>query len=69
MLYFAPAKTASFFSRFSQCKAATHTSQLNKNKLSNTESEDLQVQIQAYLDNVFDVGALMEGAEQKNNTL
>lgn len=37
-----------------------------ENKLRNTESEDLQVQIQAYLDNVFDVGALMEDAEQKN---
>ncbi|XP_017494158.1 PREDICTED: formin-like protein CG32138, partial [Rhagoletis zephyria] len=40
-----------------------------ENKLSNTESEDLQVQIQAYLDNVFDVGALMEDAEQKNTTV
>ena len=37
-----------------------------ENKLRNTESEDLQVQIQAYLDNVFDVRALMEDAEQKN---
>lgn len=37
-----------------------------ENKLRNTESEDLQVQIQAYLDNVFDVGALMEDAELKN---
>lgn len=40
-----------------------------ENKLRNTESEDLQVQIQAYLDNVFDVGALMEDAEQKNAAL
>ncbi|XP_017348031.1 formin-like protein 1 [Ictalurus punctatus] len=30
-----------------------------------TESEKLQVQIQAYLDNVFDVGALLEDAESK----
>ncbi|KAK2829645.1 hypothetical protein Q7C36_017635 [Tachysurus vachellii] len=30
-----------------------------------TESEKLQVQIQAYLDNVFDVGALLEDAENK----
>ncbi|KAI5097155.1 formin-like protein 1, partial [Silurus meridionalis] len=30
-----------------------------------TESENLQVQIQAYLDNVFDVGALLEDAENK----
>lgn len=37
-----------------------------ENKLRNTESEDLSVQIQAYLDNFFDVGALMEDAEQKN---
>lgn len=29
------------------------------------ESEKLQVQIQAYLDNVFDVGALLEDAENK----
>ncbi|KAI1304649.1 Formin-like protein 2 [Halotydeus destructor] len=40
-----------------------------ENKLRNTESEDLQVQIQAYLDNVFDVGALMEDAEQKSAAL
>ncbi|XP_054160556.1 formin-like protein isoform X2 [Oppia nitens] len=40
-----------------------------ENKLRNTESEDLQVQIQAYLDNVFDVGALMEDAEHKNAAL
>lgn len=38
-----------------------------ENKLRNTESEDLKVQILAYLDNFFDVGALMEDAEQKNN--
>uniref|UniRef100_A0A4W5PD17 Formin like 1 n=1 Tax=Hucho hucho TaxID=62062 RepID=A0A4W5PD17_9TELE len=30
-----------------------------------TESEKLQVQIQAYLDNVFDVGALLEDAENR----
>jgi len=40
-----------------------------ENKLRSNESEDLQVQIQAYLDNVFDVGVLMEDAEQKNTAL
>lgn len=40
-----------------------------ENKLRSTESEDLQVQIQAYLDNVFDVGALMEDAEQKTSAV
>ena len=40
-----------------------------ENKLRNTESEDLQVQIQAYLDNVFDVAALMEDAEHKNSAI
>ncbi|XP_031538879.2 formin-like protein 3 isoform X2 [Vicugna pacos] len=34
-----------------------------------TESEKLQVQIQAYLDNVFDVGGLLEDAETKNVAL
>ncbi|KAL0992808.1 hypothetical protein UPYG_G00098720 [Umbra pygmaea] len=34
-----------------------------------TESEKLQVQIQAYLDNVFDVGALLEDAENKGGVL
>ncbi|XP_030626141.1 formin-like protein 1 [Chanos chanos] len=34
-----------------------------------TESERLQVQIQAYLDNVFDVSALLEDAETKNTLL
>uniref|UniRef100_A0A8C9WC00 Formin like 1 n=1 Tax=Scleropages formosus TaxID=113540 RepID=A0A8C9WC00_SCLFO len=38
-------------------------------KLKLTESEKLQVQIQAYLDNVFDVGALLEDAENKNGFL
>ncbi|XP_043549685.1 formin-like protein 2 isoform X3 [Chiloscyllium plagiosum] len=38
-------------------------------KLKNTESDKLQVQIQAYLDNVFDVGALLEDAETKNAAL
>ncbi|XP_051569948.1 formin-like protein 1 [Myxocyprinus asiaticus] len=33
--------------------------------LKKMESEKLQVQIQAYLDNVFDVGALLEDAENK----
>ncbi|XP_072926793.1 formin-like protein 1 isoform X1 [Hemitrygon akajei] len=39
------------------------------NKLKPSESERLQVQIQAYLDNVFDVGALLEDAETKNAVL
>lgn len=34
-----------------------------------TESEKLQVQIQAYLDNVFDVGALLEDAENRGGVL
>uniref|UniRef100_A0A8V1AAE0 Formin-like protein 3 n=1 Tax=Gallus gallus TaxID=9031 RepID=A0A8V1AAE0_CHICK len=34
-----------------------------------TESEKLQVQIQAYLDNVFDVGGLLEDAETKTVAL
>ncbi|XP_076154079.1 formin-like 1b isoform X3 [Alosa pseudoharengus] len=38
-------------------------------RLKLTESERLQVQIQAYLDNVFDVGSLLEDAETKNALL
>lgn len=34
-----------------------------------TESDRLLVQIQAYLDNMFDVGALLEDAETKNTLL
>ncbi|XP_010225286.1 PREDICTED: formin-like protein 1 [Tinamus guttatus] len=34
-----------------------------------TESDKLQVQIQAYLDNVFDVGAMLEDTETKNAVL
>uniref|UniRef100_A0A8C6IU93 Uncharacterized protein n=1 Tax=Melopsittacus undulatus TaxID=13146 RepID=A0A8C6IU93_MELUD len=34
-----------------------------------TESEKLQVQIQAYLDNVFDVGAMLEDSETKTSVL
>ncbi|KAM6295619.1 LOW QUALITY PROTEIN: formin-like protein 1 [Aegotheles albertisi] len=34
-----------------------------------TESEKLQVQIQAYLDNVFDVGAMLEDSETKTAVL
>lgn len=34
-----------------------------------TESDRLLVQIQAYLDNMFDVGALLEDAEAKNAVL
>lgn len=42
---------------------------LGLQKLKHTESDKLQVQIQAYLDNVFDVGALLEDAETKNAAL
>ncbi|KAM9115211.1 formin-like protein 3 isoform 2-T2 [Pangshura tecta] len=38
-------------------------------KSRHTESEKLQVQVQAYLDNVFDVGGLLEDAETKNVAL
>ncbi|XP_014252298.1 formin-like protein CG32138 isoform X2 [Cimex lectularius] len=38
-------------------------------KLKYTESEELQVQISAYLDNVFDVAALMEDSETKTTAL
>lgn len=38
-------------------------------RLRHTESEELQVQISAYLDNVFDVGALMEDSETKTAAL
>lgn len=38
-------------------------------KLKHTESDRLQVQIQAYLDNVFDVGTLLEDAETKTAAL
>lgn len=38
-------------------------------KLKLTESEELQVQISAYLDNVFDVNALMEDSETKTAAL
>ncbi|KAI1896503.1 hypothetical protein AGOR_G00095450 [Albula goreensis] len=38
-------------------------------RLKFTESDKLLVQIQAYLDNVFDVGALLEDAETKNALL
>ncbi|XP_073695334.1 formin-like protein 1 [Garra rufa] len=37
--------------------------------LKDMESEKLQVQIQAYLDNVFDVGALLEDAENKGGIM
>lgn len=37
--------------------------------LKQMESEKLQVQIQAYLDNLFDVGALMEDAENKGDIM
>ncbi|XP_067291417.1 formin-like protein 1 [Pseudorasbora parva] len=38
-------------------------------RLNVSESERLQVQIQAYLDNVFDVGAMLEDAEAKNTIM
>lgn len=38
-------------------------------KLQQTESEELHVQISAYLDNVFDVAALMEDSETKTAAL
>lgn len=38
-------------------------------KCKHTESDKLSVQIQAYLDNVFDVGGLLEDAETKNVAL
>uniref|UniRef100_A0A4W6FHT3 Formin-like 3 n=1 Tax=Lates calcarifer TaxID=8187 RepID=A0A4W6FHT3_LATCA len=38
-------------------------------KCKHTESDKLSVQIQAYLDNVFDVGGLLEDAETKNAAL
>uniref|UniRef100_A0A670IXW1 Formin like 1 n=1 Tax=Podarcis muralis TaxID=64176 RepID=A0A670IXW1_PODMU len=38
-------------------------------KLRYSESDKLQVQIQAYLDNIFDVGALLEDTETKNAVL
>ncbi|OCT60055.1 formin-like protein 1 [Xenopus laevis] len=37
--------------------------------LKHTESERLQVQIQAYLDNIFDVNSLMEDTDTKNGML
>ncbi|KAE8575376.1 hypothetical protein XENTR_v10003813 [Xenopus tropicalis] len=37
--------------------------------LKNTESERLQVQIQAYLDNIFDVNSLLEDTDTKNEML
>uniref|UniRef100_A0A8C8SS82 Formin like 1 n=1 Tax=Pelusios castaneus TaxID=367368 RepID=A0A8C8SS82_9SAUR len=38
-------------------------------RLRHTESDKLKVQIQAYLDNIFDVGALLEDTETKNAVL
>lgn len=52
------------------CKASltlTHAPPCQKCK--HTESDKLSVQIQAYLDNVFDVGGLLEDAETKNAAL
>ena len=39
-----------------------------ENKLRFNESDRLQVQIQAYLDNQFDVQQLLESADAKNET-
>lgn len=41
----------------------------SRQKCKHTESDKLSVQIQAYLDNVFDVGGLLEDAETKNAAL
>ena len=38
-------------------------------KMRHHESEELQVQISAYLDNVFDVAALMDDSETKTAAL
>lgn len=42
---------------------------VSSQKSKHTESDKLSVQIQAYLDNVFDVGGLLEDAETKNVAL
>lgn len=42
---------------------------MNHQKLRYSESDKLQVQIQAYIDNIFDVGALLEDTETKNAVL
>lgn len=47
----------------------TLMSHLSFQKSKHTESDKLSVQIQAYLDNVFDVGGLLEDAETKNVAL
>jgi len=44
-------------------------SSVSSQKSKHTESDKLSVQIQAYLDNVFDVGGLLEDAETKNVAL
>lgn len=46
-----------------------HDTLCSPQKSRHTESEKLQVQIQAYLENVFDVGGLLEDAETKNVAL
>ncbi|XP_055038174.2 formin-like protein 1 isoform X2 [Misgurnus anguillicaudatus] len=38
-------------------------------RLNATESERLQLQIQAYLDNLFDIGAMLEDVEAKNTIM
>lgn len=48
---------------------ASQTLLCSPQKSKHTESDKLSVQIQAYLDNVFDVGGLLEDAETKNVAL
>jgi len=42
---------------------------MNIQELKNTESDRLKVQIQAYLDNMFDVSSLLEDSEIKLSAL
>lgn len=50
-----------------QCHTTVCFACVYEQSLKDMESEKLQVQIQAYLDNVFDVGALLEDAENKGD--
>jgi len=54
---------------FRLCVMILKSAHLTLQRLRFTESDRLLVQIQAYLDNVFDVGALLEDAETKNDLL
>ena len=51
------------------CALHVDTHVFPRQKSKHTESDKLSVQIQAYLDNVFDVGGLLEDAETKNAAL